>query len=218
MSDKTGSKKKKQSLRQMIYEEIKHQIITCELEPGQMLSEGEFADQYDVSKTPVREAFASLEQENLVTYVHNKGFAVTNISVKDIQEIFETRLFFESILLQLAMKHITNQELEKLETLNEVRCNPADAKSVSRYLEANIEFHMGFAQASKNSRLCRLYEQLLNEAQRLIYLDFKNNNIIDTWHASHSRFTDALRNKDEVNGLQAVKDVIENGRRRMLGN
>jgi DNA-binding GntR family transcriptional regulator len=216
--DKTDKRKKKQSLRQMIYEGIKHQIITCELEPGQMLSEGEFADQYAVSKTPVREAFASLEQENLVMYVHNKGFMVTNISVKDIQEIFEARLFFESILLQLAIKQITVQELEKLEALNEVRCDPTDAESISRYLEANIEFHMGFAMASRNSRLCRLYEQLINEAQRLIYLDFKNNNIVDTWYASHKRFTDSLRNKDEIQGLQAVKDVIENGRRRMLGN
>jgi DNA-binding GntR family transcriptional regulator len=217
-SEKAKTSDRKQlSLRQKIYKEIKKEIITCQLEPGLMLSESTFAERFNVSKTPVREAITSLEHENLVTYIPNKGFHVTNISVKDIQEIFEARLFFESILFELALKNITPPEISKLEEYNNISYDWKDLPSIDRYLQANIEFHMGFAKAAHNSRLYRLFEMLLNEAQRLIYMDFKENNVLETWHISHKRFTDALRERDAEKGLIAIREVTENGKRRMLG-
>jgi DNA-binding GntR family transcriptional regulator len=214
-SEKTSDKRL--SLRQRIYSEIKQEIITCQLEPGLMLSESIFAERFSVSKTPVREAITALEQENLVTYIPNKGFHVTNITVKDIQEIFEARLFFESILFELALKNITPEEISKLEAYNDIKYDWNEPASIDRYLQANIDFHMGFAKAARNSRLHRLFEMLLNEAQRLIYMDFKENNVLETWHISHKRFTDALRERNAEKGLIAIREVTENGRKRMLG-
>ena len=50
-------------LRQQVYEQIKHDIITCALRPGDQLSEGQFVDRFQVSKTPIREALTSLVQD-----------------------------------------------------------------------------------------------------------------------------------------------------------
>jgi len=81
-------------LRQKLYDQIKKDIITGRLPPGEQLNEGLIAERYDVSKTPVREALTSLHQSNLVEYRPNKGFFVTPITLRDIHEIFEARLVF----------------------------------------------------------------------------------------------------------------------------
>ena len=102
-------------LRQQVYEQIKHDIITCKLAPGEPLSENQFLDRFKVSKTPIREALTSLVQDGLLEYTPNRGFMVTPISVADIQEIFEARIFFETELFRLAVKNISDEEIEELE-------------------------------------------------------------------------------------------------------
>jgi len=105
-------------LRQHVYEQIKHDIITCKLTPGEPVSENQFLDRFKVSKTPIREALTSLVQEGLVEYTPNRGFSVTPISVADIQEIFEARIFFESEIFRLAVKKISDAEIDELEKHN----------------------------------------------------------------------------------------------------
>ena len=56
-----GTKSSPVSLRQKAYALIKHEIITCELPPGEPISENDFVDRFQVSKTPVREALTSLQ-------------------------------------------------------------------------------------------------------------------------------------------------------------
>src|SRR6266508_3976228 len=102
-------------LRQQVYEQIKHDIITCKLLPGQPLSENQFLDQFKVSKTPIREALTSLVQDGLVEYTPNRGCMVTTVSVADIQEIFDARIFFETELFRLAVKNISDAEIDRLE-------------------------------------------------------------------------------------------------------
>src|SRR6266498_4427417 len=110
-----GTMARETVLREQVYEQIKHDIITCKLSPGEPLSENQFLDQFKVSKTPIREALTSLVQDGLVEYTPNRGFMVTNVSVADIQEIFEARIFFETELFRLAIQNISDAEIDQLE-------------------------------------------------------------------------------------------------------
>jgi DNA-binding GntR family transcriptional regulator len=214
----TPSPSKLMSLRQTAYQRIKKDIINCKLEPGEQLSENYFAELFQISKTPVREALTSLQQENLVEYKRNRGFTVATITLKDIQEIYEARIFFESTLLKLAIKHITAQEIEKLAKYLEIQCDWDHPESIEAYIQANTDFHLGIAIAAHNSHLYRAYTSLLDNAQRLIYLDLKNNNVFETWNNSHKRFLDAIRNHDAEAGVLAIEEVMANSKRRILGN
>jgi DNA-binding GntR family transcriptional regulator len=208
---------KKVSLRQKVYELIRKEIITCELPPGQQLSEFDLADKYQVSKTPVREALTSLQQDALVEYLPNRGFMVSMISVKDVQEIYEARVYIESILFKLAIERITEAEIKALEDTQEVTYDPKDASTMEAYFQANYNFHITIAMASRNSRLVSGYRSLLDEGQRLIYMDIKNTNVMPIWHRSHQRFIDAIRNRDEAAAIATLIEVMENGKRRVLG-
>lgn len=206
------------NLRQQVYEQIKHEIISCKLSPGQPISESTFVGRFQVSKTPIREALTSLQQDHLVEYIPNRGFSVANISFKDIQEIYEARIYLEGILIRLAVKHISDAEIEKLESYASIQYDWSDPASIDAYLQANIDFHLDLARAARNNRLYWSYVSLLNEGQRLIYMDFKSTNVIPIWTVSHKRFTDALRARDEAAGVLAIEQTLENAKKRLLNS
>ena len=206
------------NLRQQVYEQIKYDIISCKIAPGQPISEGQFVERFQVSKTPIREALTSLQQDHLVEYIPNRGFSAANISFKDIQEIYEARIFFEAVLIKLAVKHITDAEIDKLENYASIQYDWNDPASIDAYLQANIDFHLDLARAARNNRLFWHYRTLLNEAQRLIYMDFNSTNVIPIWSVSHKRFTDALRCRDESAGAQAIEETLENAKKRLLNS
>lgn len=218
MYDLSEAKENRLSLRQKVYALLKQEIITCVLPPGAQIVEGDLAERFQISKTPIREALTSLQQENLVEYRTNKGFVVSIITLKDIQEIYEARIFFESTFIRLAVKNITDSELDALQRYQDVVYDLQDPITVKDYIKANSEFHMRIAYASHNSRLCRYYESLMDDAHRLIYMDVRYHNVLDTWHRSHQRIIDALRARDAEAGVRATEETLENGKKRILGN
>jgi DNA-binding GntR family transcriptional regulator len=204
-------------LRQQVYEQIKHDIITCKLAPGEPLSENQFVDRFKVSKTPIREALTSLVQDGLVEYTPNRGFMVTPVSVADIQEIFEARIFFESELFRLAVKKISDAEIDELEKQSQVKFDTKNPEYAETFLESNRRFHTALAAAGKNGRLLWYYETLMNEAQRLFYMDISLNKKDFPWGHGHEGIIKALRGRDEVAGVAVIRDTLENARKRVLG-
>ena len=172
-------------LREQVYEQIKHDIITCKLSAGEPLSESQFLEQFQVSKTPIREALTSLVQDGLVEYTPNRGFMVTNVSVADIQEIFDARIYFETELFRLAVQRISDAEIDRLEKLSAVELDPKSPSYAETFLESNRSFHIALAAAGGNSRLLWYYEILMNEAQRLFYMDISRHHNDFRWGHGH---------------------------------
>ena len=204
-------------LRQQVYQQIKHDIITCKLAPGEPLSENQFVDRFGVSKTPIREALTSLVQDGLVEYTPNRGFMVTTVSVSDIQEIFEARIFFEAELFRLAVKYISDAEIDELEKHSRLDGDVKSPDYAETFLEANRKFHVALAAAGRNSRLLGYYEALMNEAQRLFYMDISVHQKDFRWGHGHEGILQALRNRDEAVGTAAIRETLENARKRILG-
>ena len=204
-------------LREQVYEQIKHDIITCKLSPGTQLSENQFLDQFQVSKTPIREALTSLVQDGLVEYTPNRGFMVTNISVMDIQEIFDTRIFIETELFRLAVQSISDAEIDELEKKSKFELDSKGPRYAESFLESNQNFHIALAAAGGNSRLLWYYEILMNEAQRLFYMDVSRNHNDFRWGHGHEGIIEALRNRDEETGVSVIRSTLEEARKRILG-
>ena len=204
-------------LRQQVYEQIKHEIITCVLAPGSVLSDGQFVDRFKVSKTPIREALTSLVQDGLVEYEPNRGFRVTSISVKDIQEIFDARAFFETAFFKLAVEYVSDAEIDQLETLS-VKGEVVDGISnVEYFMESNLKFHLALAAAARNTRLLWYYSNLMNQAQRLFYLDISYHKADLKWGYGHNEIIKALRDRDEAEGVVAIQATLEQAKKRTLG-
>lgn len=205
------------ALREQVYEQIKQDIITCKLAPGEPLSESQFLGRFQVSKTPIREALTSLVQDGLVEYSANRGFRVTPVSVADIQEIFDARIFLETELFRLAVKKMSDAEISRLEEQSSSVLNDQSPDYAERFLESNMRFHLNLASGARNSRLVWFYEILMNEAQRLFYMDISLHSQELPWAHGHEEILGALRRRDEQAGIAAIRRTLDAARRRVLG-
>jgi DNA-binding GntR family transcriptional regulator len=208
---------RKTILRQQVYEQIKHDIILCTLMPGDPLSENELVERFKVSRTPIREALTSLVQDGLVEYTPNRGFTVTTISIMDINEIFEARIFIEKELFRMAIKKMSDAEIDQLEAQSQFQGDPGSPDYAKTFLDTNLKFHLMLASAGKNSRLLWYYEMLMNEAQRLFYMDITLHQNEFKWGHGHEGIIQALRNRDEQTGMKVITDTLEKARKRVLG-
>jgi DNA-binding GntR family transcriptional regulator len=204
------------TLRQKAYQLLKQKIISGILAPGSLLTESELAVSIGVSKTPVREALSQLEHDKLVSPIPRKGYLVTTITLKDIQEIFEIRLILERAATVLAAERITNDEIARLERYLELNFDPSEQESFHQYIQANKEFHLEIARASHNSRLIEHLVRVFIDAQRLQYMDLSIGESSWAWQRDHERIIEALRNHDKAAAAIAVEEALEEARIRLL--
>ena len=97
-------------LRDIVFEALREAIIAGQLRPGERLMEVQIADELGVSRTPVREAIRKLELEGFVIMVPRKGAYVSDISIKDITDVFEIRRALEGLAVELAARRMTEDE------------------------------------------------------------------------------------------------------------
>jgi DNA-binding GntR family transcriptional regulator len=144
-----------------VYEEVRQAIIELRLKPGEPLREATMADQLGVSKTPVREALARLEQEGLVETTSFKGAVVSGYSSTDLQEIYELRELLEGAAARAAAASASEETLRRLAVL----------VAESAELAANDDLE-GLA-ALLGAFDLLIYEQVANERIRALIENLK---------------------------------------------
>ena len=103
------------SLSEQAYEAIKAAILSLDIRPGEVLGIGSLAEQLGVSRTPVRDALLLLEKDGLVTLLPQKGAYVSEISVGDIEEIYELRILLEGYAARVAAMRLKAYDLKHIE-------------------------------------------------------------------------------------------------------
>jgi DNA-binding GntR family transcriptional regulator len=101
-------------LREIVYEELKMQILKGQIVPGTRMMEVEMAEEMGVSRTPIREAIRKLEKEGLVTIEPRKGAYASQISSKDMVDILEVRQNMEGLAAHYAALRMTDEQKKKL--------------------------------------------------------------------------------------------------------
>jgi len=139
-----------------IYMEIREQIINQEILPGQHLSEHQLAEQFNVSRTPIRSALQKLEAENFVEIEHNKGAIVKNVTTKDLADLFQVRATLE----KLATEIVCGDKLlvEKERQLIELMKKASNENNVRLFTKLDEEFHYNIVKATDNRELKKICE------------------------------------------------------------
>lgn len=102
------------SLKEKAYEELKELIISGQLKSNERIDEEALSKSLNVSRTPIREAINVLAQEDWISIIPRKGMFVKNISIKEINDIFQVRCIFEPVILEMAFEDIDRDILNKL--------------------------------------------------------------------------------------------------------
>ena len=98
------------------YKELRRSIIMGHRKPGERLSLAEITASYNTSITPVRDALHMLNQEGLVTIKPRSGYFVSNITLRELQELFEVREILELAAIERTATHVTENSVAAVGT------------------------------------------------------------------------------------------------------
>jgi DNA-binding GntR family transcriptional regulator len=187
--------------------EIQARVLSGATPVGTRLRQEALADEFGVSRTPVREALRQLQATGLVELLPNRGAVVRGPSAREIREAYEVRAELEGLAAELAAERISDRDLRRLqeaqrlfqdavETLIARRARRREPwKDESLWVQANDLFHQAILDASANARLADTIADLHRSFPRNL-----------TW-AALSRSSRLL--EENVEQHQAVLDAIE---------
>jgi DNA-binding GntR family transcriptional regulator len=196
------------SRTEQIRDTLRRQILRAEIPPGAVVIETGLAQQYGVSKTPVREALQLLSLEGLVTVLPRKGYVVTSLSYQDIREVMDLRLMLEPPLFAAAARNVTEDLVLRLRELM-ARQFARDA-DLSTRLDAASAFHLAGVDASRNVRAVQMVKRLTDEVSRLHHLvpGVEAHLRSDVERAAHHAIFEAISAGDAQQAEQATRDHL----------
>ncbi|MCT4557246.1 MAG: GntR family transcriptional regulator [Pelagimonas sp.] len=131
----------RQSLPEVIAKDLRERILSGELSEGEVIRQEALADDYDVSRMPVREALKQLDAEGLVQLTNNKGARVTRHSIEEIREIFDLRILLEVDLFRRSIPSLTAAHFAECQKILEKMDRSYDAEETAEWGKLNHAFH-----------------------------------------------------------------------------
>ena len=150
----------REHLRDQVVNALRAALVAGELRPGVVYSAPTLAADLGVSATPVREAMLDLAREGLVEAVRNKGFRITEVTERELDEYTEIRELIEVPTIGRVTAVAGAEQLEALRPLAEEIVEGARKHDLIAYLEADRRFHLGLLGLAGNAHLVQVVSDL----------------------------------------------------------
>ena len=171
---------------------ISEQIISGQFKPGTRLDERVLAEQFNVSRTPVREALRQLAARGLAQVLPMRGVVVMEISVKELTEILHADCELEAMCARLAAESMTSMEKTELQYVHE-RSNEFVAQGdLDNYLDANRELHRLILEGAHNSVISKMVGEIRDRLSPYRQFHPAETDRLVTSHDAHKEIVDAI--------------------------
>jgi len=206
---------------QIAANKLRQMIITGELRLGQHIAEREISVHLDgISRTPLREALKILAAEGLLTITPNRGATVTAMTMAAVEQVYELLGCLEGIAAELVCHRITDQDIERIETLHSLMYDAYRHEELLKYFELNQAIHQLIIDAAQNPVLSRIYATEFTRIRRFRYAGNNRHERWDRAIVEHERMLESLKDRNgpllkEVmrahhhNGWQVTRELIE---------
>lgn len=179
-------------VKDLIYEYVREQILIGELKAKDKISEGTIGEQFGVSKTIVREAFAKLKDKGWIYSVEKSGTYVAPVDVNAILENYEARIRLEPVVLAMAYPFLTKEDIAQMREL----LKRMSSGNRSEYIEAETEQHLLFIQKTNNRYVIDFFTEMHEGMMRA---------------ASRTSAGSGQRSKASVREWTQVIDLLDEG-------
>jgi DNA-binding GntR family transcriptional regulator len=205
------------TMQEIVYDTIREAIQTGRYAPGQRLVADELAHELGTSRMPVREALYKLEAIGLVSITPHRGAVVSELSEKEIVEVYHIRAVLEGLAVRLAAPHFVPGDYDRLHALIDEMASIAAAQpALDQILRGNRDFHEIIWHAARAPRLYELLENLYDASHR-----FRNISILLPGRLSqiiqeHRRIVQALAVRHVAAAEKCANEHHENTAQRLL--
>ena len=197
------------ALYEEVAEQLRQRIFRRELEPGSWIDELKIAEEFGISRTPLREALKVLAAEGLVTMKVRRGAYVTEMSEKDLRDVYHLLSLLESDAAAVVAATATPAQLRELEALHAEL--EAAAGERERFFAINERFHMRLLELADN----RWRSQMVADLRKVMKLNRHNSLLkqgrIEDSLAEHCAVMAALARRDGAGTAQAMQAHFAHG-------
>ncbi|MGW5171580.1 GntR family transcriptional regulator [Streptomyces nodosus] len=216
--NRAKSEPKNGSMQATVIAEMRRRIIKGDIEPGAPLSELALADEFGVSRTPVREALKQLQTEGLVEIRPRVGTFVTIPSRREITELFEMKELLEGAAARLLAQRGRVPEIDSLERNLREADEAVERDDRERYAELVHEFHDLLVAGADNTKLQAHYRMLMNQ---LAYSRLVNTSLSQPGRATqsdreHHVVLELILAKDGDSAEHVMREHVRASRRALL--
>ncbi len=194
-----------------ICEELAANVVNGVIPPGHKLEEQVIADQFGVSRTPVREAFRQLAAAGLIDSRPHRGVRVINLDINQLSDMFEALAELEAMCAAMSAERMTSIERKRVEATHESIRPLAGEKDVPHYSELNEQFHDIIRNGAHNETLAkstrRLRHRLAPFRQPWAY---KKRDRLSVSFAEHEELVSAILASDRQRAHAAALNHVNN--------
>lgn len=197
------------ALYEEVAEQLRQRIFRRELEPGSWIDELKIAEEFGISRTPLREALKVLAAEGLVTMKVRRGAYVTEMSEKDLRDVYHLLSLLESDAAGVVAERATDAQIQSLQDLHaELEAAMADRE---KFFAVNERFHMQVLEMADN----RWRSQMVADLRKVMKLNrhnslFKQGRVADSL-AEHRAILAALTARDPKGTRKAMQEHFAQG-------
>lgn len=206
----------RQSLPDVIVADLRQRILSGDLEEGALIRQEMLAEEYDVSRMPVREALKRLDAEGLVVFQNNRGATVTKHSLEEIAEIFDVRTLLEVDLFARAIPNMTDKHFAACERLLNEMDASYEAENVADWGPLNALYHRTLYEAAGRHLTEHLLERVALQANRYVSMHIHKLDQRDTASADHRALLDAARQRDVSLATTQLRQHLERTRDQVI--
>lgn len=192
------------------YEELRRRIHTGEIPAGTQLRQDALAQEFGISRIPLREAFLQLEADGLLRINAHKGATVVGLSGPEIDELFELRAMLEPMLLRMSTPRLSAADYAEIEALLDEYSDEMRTQNVLRWGELNTTFHRLLYRRAERPRTLALVLNLLEECERHTRVQLSLAGALPRAEEEHRQILDLCRRGDIDAAARLLEAHVEN--------
>ena len=201
-----------------IYEKLRDEILSLDLEPGQLVDESSLAVRFEVSRSPVREALVRLVSEGLLQTLPNKGTIVAPLRIQEFPQYVDALDLIQRATTRLAAEVRTPGAMEAIKAAQKQFSDCVYADDVLGMILSNRDYHIAIAMATNNRYLVSAYTKLLDDGRRFLRLYFKSYGDVlpKELIGAHDRMIEAIEAQDAVLAERLAEEHTDEMQQRFL--
>jgi DNA-binding GntR family transcriptional regulator len=206
----------RQSLPDVIANDLRERILNGEIAEGETIRQENLAEEYDVSRMPIREALKRLDAEGLLQLTNNRGATVIKHSLEEIGEIFDLRILLEVDLFRRAIPQITSKHIQRCEELLKRMDASYEDDDVVQWGTMNYRYHSALYAAAHRGLTNDLLDRISLQSDRYVRMHLSVMKQRDPAKEEHRQLVD-LAGKGQVREACALLTAhIERTKRDLL--
>ncbi len=198
----------RRSLAEQLYDTIKRMILNGEIKGGEKVPEEMLAEQFQVSRTPIREALRRLEEYGLVNIVPRSYAQVITLNNSEMEDIIEVRLCLEKLSVELFSMIAKKEDIAILKKMTAKCLRFLNNNNIPEAFEMDSLFHLEIAKRCGNNSLYEILERFDSKIQLVRLLHCKTIETVKQSLEYHHNLMNAFENHNKIKAVEIIQKHI----------